>query len=169
MRGFTIRRLGPLVVLLATMSAACGINPATFAGVRSTSRYLAESFGGDLSRRRLDVLTAALAAELASARSKAWPGPERRLLGEYDDALSALRDLQRIWAVRDRSSGTRVRADEIPPGLLATYGIATVEDDGQATFSWFEAMSKIGDTALERLRRADRALDPSAGRTARGR
>ena len=61
------------LVLLATMAASCGINPATFAGLRSASRYVSESFSGDLSRRRLDALVSALTAEIASARSKAWP------------------------------------------------------------------------------------------------
>jgi hypothetical protein len=158
------------LVLLATMAASCGINPATFAGLRSASRYVSESFSGDLSRRRLDALVSALTAEIASARSKAWPGPERSLVAEYEDALAALRDLQRIWAVRDQSQGTRVQAGDLPPELLAAYGIVvTADEDGRTSFSWFEAMAKIGDTALERLRRADRALDPSSGRTARGR
>lgn len=158
-----------LLVLLATMAASCGINPATFAGLRSASRYVTESFSGDLSRRRLDALVSALSREVASARSKAWPGPERSLVEEYDDALTALRDLQRIWAIREQSQGPRVPAGELPPDMLAEYGIVTAEEDGRTTFSWFEAMAKIGDTALERLRRADRALDPSSGRTARGR
>jgi hypothetical protein len=158
------------LVLLATIAASCGINPATFAGLRSASRYVSESFSGDLSRRRLDALVSALAAEIASARSNAWPGPERSLVAEYEDALAALRDLQRIWAVRDQAQGTRVQAGDLPPELLAAYGIVvTADEDGRTSFSWFEAMAKIGDTALERLRRADRALDPSSGRTARGR
>lgn len=158
-----------VLVLLATLAASCGINPATFAGLRSASRYVSESFNGDLSRRRLDALVSTLTTEVASARAKAWPGPERSLVAEYEDALAALRDLQRIWAIRDHAQGTRVQAADVPPELLAAYGIGTAEDDGRTTFSWFEAMAKIGDTALDRLRRADLALDPSSGRTARGR
>ena len=151
-------RFALLASLFMTALACRSVDQRTFAGVDAAARALQTAMDGT---RRLSVyqgLLSTYAKELSAARQSVTTSDERRVLAEYDAALTRLTDLRLVWEEREaRRSDMLPISEELGGRIAREYQLGVNTNEPPSIYA-SEALQLIWEQARSHLEQAQRLL-----------